>query len=186
MKLTRQLRLDALAKDGTSPIQLTITWEGNCLRLGTGAVVRPEHWDGSQVKVQAGTPHASINPRLNRASEAAAEAQALATKQGRKLPKDKLKAAVEAALHLAPVAEQQAMAVVAATEAAAITFESLYRAWLHEQLRRPRGRSGKPLAKTTKAGFLATLQRRAGAGHRPAPGSARPGVLPRLSHLHAR
>ncbi|WP_082685119.1 Arm DNA-binding domain-containing protein [Hymenobacter sedentarius] len=45
MKITRQLRLDALAADGTAPIQLTITWEGNRLRVGTGAVVRPEHWD---------------------------------------------------------------------------------------------------------------------------------------------
>jgi hypothetical protein len=35
MKITRQLRLDALAADGTAPIHLTITWEGNHLRLGT-------------------------------------------------------------------------------------------------------------------------------------------------------
>jgi len=39
MKLTRQLRLDALATDGTAPLQLTSTWEDNRLRLGTGAVV---------------------------------------------------------------------------------------------------------------------------------------------------
>jgi hypothetical protein len=39
VKLTRQLRLDALATDDTAPIQLTITWEGNRLRVGTGAVV---------------------------------------------------------------------------------------------------------------------------------------------------
>jgi integrase len=159
MKLTRQLRLDALATDGTAPIQLTITWEGNRLRLGTGAVVRPEHWDGSQVKVLAGTPHASINPRLNRASEAAAEAQALATKQGRKLPKEELKTAVEAALHLAPVAAQAAAAVVVAEQAKANTFERLYQEWIKEQLHRPRGASGKPMSKTTKAGFSATLQR---------------------------
>jgi hypothetical protein len=82
MKLTRQLRLDALATDGTGPIQLTISWEGNRLRVGMGAVVKPEHWDekAQLVKVQRGTPHESINPRLNRASEAAADAQALATR----------------------------------------------------------------------------------------------------------
>jgi integrase len=159
MKITRQLRLDALAVDGTAPIQLTITWEGNRLRVGSGAVVRPEHWDGSQVKVQPGTPHASVNPRLNRAAEAAGEAQQLATKQGRKLPKAELKAAVEAALHLAPVVQQEAAAAVVVQQAAANTFESLYREWLNEQLHRPRGSTGKPLAKTTKSGFLATLQR---------------------------
>ncbi|HEX8350207.1 MAG TPA: hypothetical protein VF598_09600 [Hymenobacter sp.] len=43
MKLTRQLRLDSLAADGTAPVQLTITWEGNRLRLGTEAVVKPKH-----------------------------------------------------------------------------------------------------------------------------------------------
>jgi hypothetical protein len=31
MKITRQLRLDALAADGTVSIQLTIIWEGNRL-----------------------------------------------------------------------------------------------------------------------------------------------------------
>lgn len=42
MKITRQLRLDALAADDTALIQLTISWEGNRLRLGTGAVIKPE------------------------------------------------------------------------------------------------------------------------------------------------
>jgi hypothetical protein len=34
-------RLDALAADGTVSIQFTFTWEDNCLRMGTGAVVCP-------------------------------------------------------------------------------------------------------------------------------------------------
>ena len=34
MKITRQLRLAARAADGTAPIHLTITWEGNRRRLG--------------------------------------------------------------------------------------------------------------------------------------------------------
>lgn len=41
MKITRQLRLDRLASDGTAQIQLTIAWEGNRLRLGTGAIIKP-------------------------------------------------------------------------------------------------------------------------------------------------
>jgi integrase len=155
MKITRQLRLDALATDGTAPIQLTISWEGNRLRVGAGAVVKPEHWDGHEVKVQKGTPHASINPRLNRASEAAAEVQETARKQGRRLPKEELKAAVEAALHLAPVVAEAAPP----PPAQATDFESLQRQWIREQLHRPRGHSGKPMAKTTQAGFEATLQR---------------------------
>jgi hypothetical protein len=154
MKLTRQLRLDALATDGTAPIQLTITWEGNRLRLGTGAVVRPEHWDEKTqlVKVQRGTPHESVNPRLNRASEAAADAQGLATKQGRKLPKEELKAAVDQALQLTPVVEAAAPAL----PQQATDFGSLQAQWIPEHSRRPRSGCGRPLSKTAVAGLWAT------------------------------
>ena len=155
MKVTRQLRLDQLAADGTAQIQLTITWQGNRLRMGADAVVNPASWDekAQEVKVQAGTPHSSINPRLNRASEAAADAQEFATKQGRRLPKAELKAAIEAALNLEPVV------VAPAAQAQALDFESLQRRWISETIHRPRSGSGKPMAKTTKAGFEATLQR---------------------------
>lgn len=158
MKITRQLRLDALAADGTAPIHLTITWEGNRLRLGTGAVVRPEHWDAEarQVKAQRGTPHASINPRLNRAHEAAEAALETARKQGRKLPPAELRAALDAALALAPVAAAPAPPALAAP---ATDFESLYKEWLQEHINKPRGRAGKPLSKTAIAGFRATLER---------------------------
>jgi integrase len=156
MKITRQLRLDALAADGTAPIQLTVTWEGNRLRLGTGAVVRPEHWNEQLklVKAQRGTAHASINPRLNRASEAAAEAQELARKQGRKLPPAELRAALENALRLEPVPEEAPVSV-----APALDFDSLQARWISAQLHNPRGQSGRPMAKTTKAGFEATRER---------------------------
>ncbi|MBO2012991.1 phage integrase SAM-like domain-containing protein, partial [Hymenobacter negativus] len=139
-----------------APIQLTISWEGNRLRVGTGAVVQPDHWDEKhhQVKVQKGTPHETVNARLNRAAEAAADAQAAATRQGRQLPKAELKAAVEASLLLTPVAPEPAKA-----EKQASGFEALQREWITEQINRPRGDAGKPMAKTTKAGMLATLQR---------------------------
>ncbi|UOQ96656.1 site-specific integrase [Hymenobacter sp. 5317J-9] len=161
MKITRQLRLDALAADGTAPIQLTITWEGNRLRVGTGSVVKPEHWDEKQhqVKVQKGTPHETINPRLNRASEAASDAQAGATRQGRRLPKDELKAAVEAALRLEPVVAPPPPGPEGTASDAVSDFERLQRQWLAETLHRPRSGSGKPMAQTTQAGFEATLQR---------------------------
>lgn len=157
MKITRQLRLDALAADGTAPIHLTITWEGNRLRLGTGAVVRPEHWDAElrQVKAQKGTPHASVNPRLNRAHEAAESALETARKAGRKLPPAELRAALDVALALTPVAVQEAPA----PEAQATDFESLQKEWMKEHINKPRGRTGKPLSKTAIAGFSATLER---------------------------
>ena len=155
MKITRQLRLDRLAADGTAEIQLTINWEGNRLRLGTGAAVLPVQWDEQLqlVRVAKGSPYAAVNPRLNRAAEAAAEAQQTATKQGRKLPKDELKAAVAASLRLTPVAAPEPVTKPATD------FETLQRRWIADQVNKPRGETGRPLAKTTRAGFEATLQR---------------------------
>jgi hypothetical protein len=50
--------------------------------------MQPEHWDGQThaAKVQGSAPHGITNPHLNRASEAAFDAQALVTQYGRKLP----------------------------------------------------------------------------------------------------
>ncbi|MVN76904.1 hypothetical protein GO988_11270 [Hymenobacter sp. HMF4947] len=156
MKITRQLRTDRIAADGTAQIQLIIWWEGNRVKLGTGTVVRPEHWDADnhQVRAVRGTPHASINPRLNRAHEAAESALETARKEGRKLPVLELKAAVQASLSLTPVVEP-----VPAAQAQATDFESLQHEWMKEHINRPRGRSGKPLSKTAQAGFKATLER---------------------------
>ena len=156
MKITRQLRVDRLAADGTAPVQLTIRWEGNRLRMGVSVTLKPEHWDEEQHQVRAvkGTPHASVNPRLNRAHEAAEGALETARKEGRKLPPAEVKAAVEQALHLVEVAAPVAPVAPIATD-----FESLYRSWLKDQVDRPRGSSGRPMAKTTRAGFEATLQR---------------------------
>jgi hypothetical protein len=121
-------------------------------------VVRPEHWDAEarQVKAQKGTPHASINPRLNRAHEAAEAALETARKQGRKLPAAELRAALDAVLALTPVVVQEAAAPVAAP---ASSFERLYQEWLKEHTYKPRGRDGRPLSVKTIAGFNATLER---------------------------
>lgn len=160
MKLTRQLRLDALAADGTAPVQLTVTWEGNRLRVGTGVTVKPEHWDAEaqQVRTVRGTPHASVNPRLNRAHEAAQDALQQAHRQGRQLPKAELKAALDAALALTPAAPQPA-AAAASDEPAAEDFFGLLRRWIPEHSLRPRAGSGRPLSKTAVAGLEATAAR---------------------------
>jgi hypothetical protein len=75
MKITRQLRLNLLNNEGLAPIQLTVSWEGNRVRVATGCLVNPAHWDGGLqlVQVRPGTQHSSINPRLTAASNAAGE-----------------------------------------------------------------------------------------------------------------
>jgi integrase len=155
MKITRQLRLNLLNSEGFAPIQLTVSWEGNRVRVATGCLVNPTHWDGGLqlVQVRPGTQHSSINPRLTAASNAAGDAQETARKQGRLLPEAELRAAVVGALALAPAEP------VPAAPAPATDFDGLQREWLAEQANRPRGGTGRPMATTTKAGFEATRQR---------------------------
>ena len=157
MKISRELQRDKLNTDGLTPIRLVVSWEGKRLRIGTGCLVKPEHWDAKTqlVQVRPGTAHSSINPLLTGASNAAGDAADMARRQQRLLPEAELRRAIEAALK--PAAEELPAAAPATTQAT--DFESLYRRWMVEHINKPRGRSGKPLSQTAKAGFEATLQR---------------------------
>lgn len=154
MKISRELQRDKLNTDGLAPIRLVVSWDGKRLRIGTGCLVKPEHWDTKLqlVQVRPGTAHSSINPMLTGASNAAGEAAETARKQQRLLPEAELRRAIEAALKPAPVASSPAAGLPE-------DFEGLWRHWVAEQVDRPRGTTGRPLAKTTRAGFEATLQR---------------------------
>ena len=73
------------------------------------------------MKVQPGTQHTTLNPRLTEASHAAGEAQERALRESRLLPEAELRAAVEASLRLAPPAEK----APADAAAPAGTFDAL-------------------------------------------------------------
>jgi integrase len=157
MKISRALQRDKLNAEGLAPIRLVVSWEGKRLRLGTGCLVKPEHWDAKTqlVKVQPGTQHTTLNPRLTKASHAAGEAQEKALRESRLLPEAELRAAVEASLRLAPPAEE----APAAAAAPPASFDALQGEWIKEHINKPRGRTGKPLSKTARTGFEATRQR---------------------------
>ena len=151
MKITYQLKLTHVNKAGFAPIQLTVSWEGQRLRMGTGCLVLPEHWDEKLqlVEVRPGTQHSSINPRLNAARTAAGQAQETALRQSRRLPAAELQAAIAAALTLAPVEAP-------APAAGPTDFESLFAQWLPIHSRRARAGSGRPLSKLAVAGIVAS------------------------------
>jgi integrase len=154
MKISRELQRDKLNAEGLAPIRLVISWEGKRLRIGTGCLVKPEHWDAKAklVKVQPGTQHNSINPLLTGASNAAGEAAETARKQQRLLPETELRAAIEAALK--PAAPALPLPAAAATN-----FDSLLARWIPEHSRRPRAGTGRPLSKLAVAGLEATRAR---------------------------
>lgn len=157
MKVSRTLQYGKLNSDGLVPIRILISWEGKRIRMATGCFVKPDHWDAKQqyVQVRPGTSHTTINPRLSKATNAAGAAQEKATQESRRLPEAELRAAIEAALSLAPVEE----APKSSEAAPATSFETMQREWIAEHINKPRGRTGKPLSKTARAGFEATLQR---------------------------
>jgi hypothetical protein len=82
------------------------------------------------------------------------EAQQLATKQGHKLLKAELKAAVEAVLPLiiAPVA-------AGFSPAPGLGFDSLRKEWIIEHSHRPRAGTDKPLSALAAVGLKATRAR---------------------------
>lgn len=154
MKISLQLKMGDLNKAGYAPIQMTVSWEAHRIRLATGCLVLPEHWDEKLqlVQVRPGTQHSSINPRLTGARTAAGEAQETARKQSRLLPEAELRTAITGALTLAPVE-------VTPATAAPTDFESLFQKWVPVHSRRARAGSGRPLSKTAVAGLVATGSR---------------------------
>lgn len=152
MKITFQLKLGDLNKEGFAPIQMTVSWEGQRIRVSTGCLVLPEHWDKKTklVQVRPGTQHSSINPRLSSVRIAAGEAQEKALKAQHLLAEADLRAAITAALTLAPAGG------TVTAQAGPTDFESLQLQWIPVHSRRPRSGSGRPLSKVAVAGLVAT------------------------------
>jgi integrase len=156
MKITFQLKLTHLNKSGFAPIQMTVSWEGNRIRVATGCLVLPEHWDEKLqlVQVRPGTQHSSINPRITAARTAAGEAQEDARKKQHLLAEADLRAVITTSLTLAPVVAPAAIPV-----AGPVTFEGLYQEWIPIHSRRARAGSGRPLSKVAVAGLVSTASR---------------------------
>ncbi|QNE38582.1 hypothetical protein F1C16_02955 [Hymenobacter sp. NBH84] len=87
MEITRQLRKDKINKKGFAPIQVTVCWEGNRLRVATGERVRPEHWDEEAKRVRAvpGSYNTRINPKLDKLHNVAEQTQQTAYEQQQRL-----------------------------------------------------------------------------------------------------
>lgn len=160
MEITRQLRRDRINKRGFAPIHFTICWAGNRLRIGSGEVVRPEHWDEESHKVKAvkGSYYNQINPKLA-AIEAAAETALYNAEQAHMLLSEEvLRQALEPVLHpgKAPAAEP---AVVEAPAPPALNFFQLMDRWIQESARKLHPTTYRTMAKTTLAGMGATKSR---------------------------
>ena len=164
MKIKRYLREEKLTKQGFAPILVSISWAGNRLRVASGEVCRPEHWDAEYQKVKPvkGSYYNQINPKLNSITETA-EAELFAAGQRHEL----LTPAVLTAA-LAPVLNPQLVApAVAAALAVALgppagLFEEdqgLFAEWMAEQAAKANRNTGQATSKNTIKAYNSTRQR---------------------------
>jgi integrase len=159
MEITRQLRLDKLNKKGYAPIQVTICWDGQRLRVASGQRTKPEYWDGNRVRYLKGQPtyYDTINPVLDRITNTAEDAQASADRAEQRLTRETLEQQLAPVLD--PAGKRQApapadpvaavWAVRPGEDAARMPLLRLMDRWLTEYSQRIRPRRGRGLAPST-------------------------------------
>lgn len=158
MDISRQLRKDKLNKKGFAPIQITICWSGNRVRVSTGERCRPEHWDeeDSKVKPIKGSFYNKINPKLNSIEETAETALYEAGQRHELLSQEVLLRTLEPILNPEKVA-------VATAPPPAINDEPLVlrlmSQWIQEYNQKIHPTTYRPISKTTLAGLEATKAR---------------------------
>ncbi|WP_375435057.1 tyrosine-type recombinase/integrase [uncultured Hymenobacter sp.] len=160
MEITRQLRRDRINKRGFAPIHFTICWAGNRLRIGSGEVVRPEHWDEESHKVKAvkGSYYNQINPKLAAIEEAAETALYTAEQAHRLLSEEALRQALEPVLKPGKASATEATAPAAPLQQS-LGFFQLMEQWIQESARKLHPTTFRPMAKTSLAGLKATKAR---------------------------
>ncbi|PJJ59402.1 tyrosine-type recombinase/integrase [Hymenobacter chitinivorans] len=164
MKITRQLRKDLLNQTGFAPIQVTICWQGNRLRISSGQLCRPEFWDEAESKVmpKKGSHYNHINPVLNSISETAEQALFTAEQQRRRLDKAELDGILKNLLQLPPEAAP-ATPVTSGNESPAEDeksyFFQLMAQWVEAHERKVNPLTFRKIAKSTIDGLHATMAR---------------------------
>ncbi|TGE26922.1 tyrosine-type recombinase/integrase [Hymenobacter metallicola] len=162
MKITRQLRKDLLNQTGFAPIQVTICWQGNRLRISSGQLCRPEFWDEAESKVlpKKGSHYNHINPVLNSISEAAEQALYTAEQERRRLDKAELDGILKNLLQPAP--SVQAFVAPAAEpdiDESRPQFFQLMDQWIQAYEKKLNPNTYRKIAKSTLDGLGATRSR---------------------------
>lgn len=157
MEVTRQLRKDKLNKKGFAPIQLTICWHQERVRLFTGERTRPEWWDEDKQEVRSvkGSFYADINGRLAELSRALGKAEQDADNERRRLSPDEVRAAVAGVLQ----PETLAPAPPPPNPKLGKSVPALFREWIDEQGTKVSKQTGKPRARTTLSNLNGTYEK---------------------------
>lgn len=161
MEVTRQLRKDKLTKKGYAPIQITVCWAQQRVRLFSGERTRPEWWDEDRQEVASakGSYYADINARLAEVSAALGRAEQAADNQRRLLTEADVRAAVASVLQPEQAAPVAPVPSPAGGQLAGLTVPELFREWMEEQKAKVSKRTGKARARTTISNFNGTYEK---------------------------
>ncbi len=151
MEVTRQLRLDALNKLGLAPIQLTLCWANQRLRMGSSQRCLPKHWDERRqhVKDKADSYAGPINQALDDYASVAQAAERDATQLGQVLTPVQLRAEIERR-YATLVAERAGRVELPPTPVAApLTFFDHFDRWIEKERQKISVRTGRKLSRDT-------------------------------------
>jgi integrase len=151
MEVTRQLRIDALNKLGLAPIQLTLCWANQRLRMGSGQRCLPKHWDERRqhVKDKADSYASSINQALDDYTSVAQAAERDAIQLGQVLTPVQLRAEVEGR-YKSLVGERAGRVELPPTPVAApLTFFDHFDRWIEKEKQKISVRTGRKLSRDT-------------------------------------
>jgi integrase len=151
MEVTRQLRSDALNKLGLAPIQLTLCWANQRLRMGSGQRCLPKHWDERRqhVKDKTDSYAGPINQALDDYTSVAQAAERDALQFGQVLTPVQLRAEVERR-YASLVAERAGRVELPLTPAAApLTFFDHFDRWIEKERQKISVRTGRKLSRDT-------------------------------------
>ena len=161
MEVTRQLRKDKLTKKGYAPIQVTICWAQQRVRLFSGERTRPEWWDEDRELVASikGSYYADVNARLTNISTALGRAEQAADNERRLLTEADVRSAVTSVLQPEAAAAPAPLPPSPADELAGLSVPKLFQLWMEEQKAKVSKRTGKARARTTISNFNGTYEK---------------------------
>src|SRR4028118_967009 len=146
MKIKYYLRGDKLTRQGFAPILISISWQGNRVRVASGEVCRPGNWDGEAQKVKSvkGSFYNTINPKLNSIAEAAENALHEADQRHELLTQETLLEALQPIVNSSKAAAATPVATAPVLPPAGLFEEGrgLFAEWMAEQTTKVNRTSG--------------------------------------------
>lgn len=162
MKISRQLKMGDLNKAGYAPIQLTVSWAGQCVREATGELTKPEWWDKDTQLVRnvKGRYAGHVNDRLHELQNTLERADQAAADRRQQLSVDEVRTLIRQVKNpQAAAPAPPAPTSTPADELRTLSVPDLFKRWMSEQGAKVSKRTSKPRARTTLSNYNGTYEK---------------------------